>query len=50
MSAPTTRPQHGLDVAVVGAGPAGLAAATGAADRGQQVAAADARAHNGGQY
>ncbi|MDQ7908491.1 FAD-dependent oxidoreductase [Phytohabitans sp. ZYX-F-186] len=43
-------PPRGYDVAVVGAGPAGLAAALAAADRGQRVVLVDAGARPGGQY
>ncbi|MFC3996792.1 FAD-dependent oxidoreductase [Nocardiopsis sediminis] len=39
-----------FDVAVVGAGPAGLAAATAAADRGRTVVCVDAGVQPGGQY
>jgi NADPH-dependent 2,4-dienoyl-CoA reductase/sulfur reductase-like enzyme len=39
-----------FDVAVVGAGPAGLAAAVAAAERGKRIAVIDAAAQIGGQY
>jgi NADP-dependent aldehyde dehydrogenase len=39
-----------FDIAVVGAGPAGLAAATAAAQHGKTVVLIDAAAHIGGQY
>lgn len=44
---PTTEPKH---IAVVGAGPAGLAAATTAASRGHKVTLFDADAQIGGQF
>jgi 2,4-dienoyl-CoA reductase (NADPH2) len=44
---PTTKPLH---IAVVGAGPAGLAAATTAAQRGHQVTLFDANNEIGGQF
>ncbi|MFO6379639.1 NAD(P)-binding protein, partial [Pseudomonas aeruginosa] len=44
---PTTRPKK---IAVVGAGPAGLAAATVAAERGHRVSLFDAAGEIGGQF
>jgi NADPH-dependent 2,4-dienoyl-CoA reductase/sulfur reductase-like enzyme len=46
----TTSPSDVVDVVVVGAGPAGLAAATAAGTRGASVALVDAGAAPGGQY
>lgn len=46
---PTGRAPH-FDVAIVGAGPAGLAAAAAASDRGARVAVVDAAEQPGGQY
>jgi NADPH-dependent 2,4-dienoyl-CoA reductase/sulfur reductase-like enzyme len=43
-------PKHAVRVAVVGAGPAGLAAATVAASRGHAVTLFDASARVGGQF
>ncbi|MFG2823238.1 FAD-dependent oxidoreductase [Kitasatospora sp. NPDC048365] len=47
---PAGRVRGGYDLAVVGAGPAGLAAAVTAADLGLRVALVDAGARIGGQY
>jgi len=47
---PTSQTDPGYDIAVVGAGPAGLAAATSAANSGARVALIDSGARVGGQY
>jgi glycine/D-amino acid oxidase-like deaminating enzyme len=43
-------PQQTMDLLVIGAGPAGLSAATAAARRGAKVVVLDERPHPGGQY
>jgi glycine/D-amino acid oxidase-like deaminating enzyme len=50
LGAPSAPEERNPDILVVGAGPAGLAAATAAAEAGANVALLDERAATGGQY